>query len=370
MKVTIEKGILIKGVQSVLRAVSSRTTIPILTCIKLSVSSKGLLLAGSDSNISIEVHIQDSSLRVEEQGAIALHARVFYEIIKNLPDEPISISLNSKKAIIQAGKSEFKLNGIDAEEYPKLRPIEAREKLSLSASLLKQIIRQTAFAVSASETRPILTGVNWRLSEGILTCSATDSHLLALKKVTVEGQGGFNIVVPGKSLLELRALLPDTNELVELSVSQNQVQFSLSNIRFHARLLEGAYPDITRFISKDQKAEMVINTHHFAQAIKRASLLAKEGSFNVVKFMYHAINDIQIASYSPEFGDLTEDIEVESIDGEETQVSFNASYMAEALKAHDSAVVSVRFTGAMKPIIITAPEDESVLQLILPVRSY
>ncbi|WP_243297319.1 DNA polymerase III subunit beta [Bacillus litorisediminis] len=370
MRVTVQKEILIKGVQNVLRAVSSKTTIPILTCIKLSASKDGLLLTGSDSNMSIEAAASGPSLHIDQLGGIALHARLFYEILKNLPDGPISISQQNQIAIIQAGKSEFKLNGIDVEEYPKLPFLEACEKLSLPSSLLKQMIRQTVFAVSSSETRPILTGVNWKLSEGVLTCSATDSHLLALKKAEVNKPGRFNIVIPGKSLLELQALLPDNDELIDMYLGHNQVQFSLPSIRFYTRLLEGAYPDITRFISRDYKAEMKVGTLYFAQTIKRASLLAKEGSHNVIKFIFQANGRAQIASYSPAFGDLIEDIEVESMKGEETHISFNAAYMADALKAHDSSVISVGFTGAMKPIIITASEDESVLQLILPVRSY
>lgn len=372
MKFVVRKDFFITRVQSVLRAVSSRTTIPILSCIKITASTDGLTLTGSDSNMSIQAFTpaDDESLQIFDPGGIALQARVFYEILKNLPDGDIHFEVENVKAVIHSGKSEFKMNGIKADEYPRLPTIENGQKLSLSALLIKDLIRQTVFAVSTSETRPVLTGVNWQLSEGQLTCSATDSHLLALRKVEIDSDQSFNVVIPGKSLQELQSLLPDDEELIDIFVSSNQILFSLPHLDFYTRLLEGAYPDITRFISNDSKAQMSVNTLHFSQVIKRALLLAKEGSHNVIKFISTANGDVQVISHSPEFGELIEEVEVNSMEGEETHISFNAKYMADAIKAHDSSDIHVRFTGAMRPITITSPEDDSILQLIVPVRSY
>ncbi|GAA0316094.1 DNA polymerase III subunit beta [Bacillus carboniphilus] len=369
MRVTVQKEGLVKKIQDVMRAVSSKTPLPILTTIKLSADLEGLTLTGSNSTMSIQTVLpQSEQVEIKEVGAIALQAKVFSEIVKNLSEGPIDLIVSNLKAVIRSGKSEFKLNGMNAEEYPRLPEWETDYSFYLPSQLLRTLIRQTVFAVSSSETRPILTGVNWRLQNEELVCSATDSHLLALRKVQVPESSPFNIVIPGKSLQELYALLPDTDEIITMKTNSSQMLFELPHLHFHTRLLEGAYPDITRFITNEYKMKMSLSTQSFSQVMKRSLLLA--GNYHVVKFISNANGEVRIISQSPEVGELIEDVETSSITGEETNISFNAKYMADALKAHDGDTITISFTGAMRPIIITSPDDEDILQLILPVRSY
>ncbi|MDQ0163730.1 DNA polymerase III subunit beta [Bacillus alveayuensis] len=378
MKFVIQKDKLVQSVQDVMKAVSSRTTIPILTGIKIVATEEGITLTGSDSDISIESFIpveEDGKQYAEifQTGSIVLQARFFSEIVKKLPKDQVEIEVNNYSlTVIRSGSAEFNLNGLDAEEYPRLPEIEEQNVFKISTDLLKAMIRQTVFAVSTSETRPILTGVNWRLENGELTSIATDSHRLALRKAKVETDtnDSYNVVIPGKSLNELSKILDDNDELVEIVITENQILFKTKNLLFFSRLLDGNYPDTSRLIPTESKTDLIVNTKEFLQAIDRASLLAREGRNNVVKFAIVGENSVEISSNSPEIGKVVEEIETKEIQGEELKISFSAKYMMDALKALEGQEIRISFTGAMRPFLIRIPDDDTILQLILPVRTY
>ncbi|WP_110114518.1 DNA polymerase III subunit beta [Bacillus sp. CGMCC 1.16541] len=378
MKFIIQKDYLVQSVQDVMKAVSSRTTIPILTGIKLVVNEEGVTLTGSDSDISIESFIPNEDegkeiVEIIKTGSVVLPARFFSEIVKKLPKETVEVEVqNHFSTIIRSGKAEFNLNGLDAEEYPHLPQIEEENVFKIPNDLLKNMIRQTVFAVSTSETRPILTGVNWRVDGKELTCVATDSHRLASRKATIqsENDSSYNVVIPGKSLSEFSKILDDSNELVDIVITENQVLFKTKHLLFFSRLLDGNYPDTSRLIPNESKTDVILNVKEFLQSIDRASLLAREGRNNVVKLSTLPDGVIEISSNSPEIGKVIEEVQSESIEGEELKISFSAKYMLDALKALEGSTIKINFTGAMRPFVIKTVEDDSMLQLILPVRTY
>ncbi|MCA1032310.1 DNA polymerase III subunit beta [Bacillus timonensis] len=378
MKFIIQREYLVQSVQDVMKAVSSRTTIPILTGIKIVATSDGVTLTGSDSDISIESFIPaeevgNEIVEIKQTGSIVLQARFFSEIVKKLPKDTVEIEVQQNLlTVIRSGKAEFNLNGLDADEYPHLPQVEENNAFKIPTDLLKNMIRQTVFAVSTSETRPILTGVNWKVENNELICIATDSHRLALRKARIElGSNDFyNVVIPGKSLNELSKILDDTSEEVEIVITENQVLFKAKHLLFFSRLLDGNYPDTSRLIPNESKTDVTVTTKDFLQAIDRASLLAKEGRNNVVKLSTMAENVIEVSSNSPEIGKVIEELQAQSIDGEELKISFSAKYMMDALKALEGSEIRVSFTGAMRPFVIRTLHDESILQLILPVRTY
>ncbi|MGG0740467.1 DNA polymerase III subunit beta [Niallia taxi] len=377
MKFIIQKDQLVQSVQDVMKAITSRTTIPILTGIKIVATEEGVTLTGSDSDISIESFIpreENETVIVEIQrpGSIVLQAKFFSEIVKKLPTSQVELEVDNLQTVIRSGKSEFNLNGLDSEEYPHLPQISEENIFKIPTDLLKNIIKQTVFAVSTSETRPVLTGVNWKIENDDLICIATDSHRLALRKAKIDAntEQTFNIVIPGKSLNELNRILDDHNEPVEIVVTENQILFKAKHILFFSRLLEGNYPDTNRLIPTESKTEIVVNAKEFLQAIDRASLLAREGRNNVVKFSTIGQDVIEISSFTPEIGKVVEELVSESIHGEELKISFSAKYMMDALKALEGTEVKINFTGAMRPFVINPLNDDSILQLILPVRTY
>ena len=378
MKFIIPRAQLIASVQDVMKAISARTAIPILTGMKIEANTHGITLTGSDSDISIESYIPaetDGVVHVEdiEPGSIVLQARYFPDIIRKLPEETVEIEADDNlKVTIRSGKAEFNLNGQDAEEYPQLPKLQTDDSFEMPTDLLKNLIKQTVFAISTMETRPILTGVNLKLENKNLKFTATDSHRLASREVPIEQSNieFSSIVVPGKSLNELYKILDDTEEPIEISVANNQILFRTKHLNFLSRLLDGTYPETSRLIPDQSKTVLHVNTRDLLNTIDRASLLAKEDRNNVVRLTTQEKQIIEITSNSPEVGRVAEEIAVNSIEGEELKISFSSKYMMDALKAIEHDEVKIDFTGAMRPFIIRPVDNDLVLQLILPVRTY
>jgi len=378
MKFEIVRDELLDGLNDVMKAISQKVAIPILTGIKIEVDEKGMTMTGSDSDITICTFIPaerdgEQLIKVEEKGSIVLQARVFSEIVRKLPTNDVKIDVkDGLQTLIKSGKSEFKLIGSNPDDYPVLPEIKDEHSFSLPSNLMKSIIRETVFAVSQQETRPILTGVLWEAIEGRLSCVATDSHRLARRLTSPEEMPTtpISMVIPGKSLQELNKILADNADPIEIIIANQQVLFKLDNVLFYSRLLEGNYPDTSRLIPSESKTSVIVNGRSLLQAIDRASLLAREERNNIVRFSTNDEKVLQISSNSPEVGNVEEIVEAIAITGDELKISFSAKYMMDALRAIDGQDIEIQFTGAMRPFILKSVEDDSILQLILPVRTY
>jgi len=378
MHFIVNKSQLVHAIQNVSKAVSSKTTIPILTGIKFEVSKKGLLLTGSDADISIQMFIpsieNDQELvQVIEPGKIVL-PRYIFDIVKKLPNNEIEFHyLDSFTVLIKSGSSEFRLNGFDAEEFPSLPQIQEEQIFKIQSDLLKTMIRQTIFAVSTAESRPILTGVLWTLQDQNLKFVSTDSHRLAVREAMVESTENLTfdqIVIPGKSLNELSKIINDDQSLIDIVVTDNQILFKLGHLLFLSRILDGTYPDISRIIPDTAKTKMTIQTKELLDAIERASLISKDAKSNVVKLTTMENLQVEISSNTPEIGKVTEQLQITGLEGDSVKISFNAKYTLDALKAIDSQELVIDFTGALSPFVIKPVDNNKMLYLILPVRTY
>ncbi|MFB4163644.1 DNA polymerase III subunit beta [Alteribacillus sp. JSM 102045] len=380
MHFVIQNEQFVHSVQHVNKAVSSRTTIPILTGIKIEASSEGVTLTGSDSDISIESFIPAADeereyVEIKEEGSIVLQARFFADIVKKLPGEEIEVIVQDQFATtLRSGSVVFNLNGLDPEEYPRLPKLDESRSFSLPQNLLRDMIRQTVFAVSTQETRPVLTGVNLESEGGQLTCTATDSHRLAMRKASMESNSEnlelSNIVIPGKSLNELSKILEDTDELVEVVVTDSQVLFKFKYLLFFSRLLEGKYPVTKNMIPEQSKTQMELSVKELLQSLERALLLSKEAKNNVINLKTLEGDELEITSISSEVGKVTEKITCRALEGEEIRISFNGKNIMDALKVIDSEMVHIMFTGAMSPFILRPTDHNQMLHLFSPVRTY
>lgn len=380
MKFTIQKDLLLESIQHVMKAISPRVTIPILTGIKIEATNEGIKLTGSDSDISIESFIpteEDGIVHVEniQPGSIVVQSKYFPDIIRKLPLKTVEINTTEEfKVNINSGGSEFHLNGQDPNEYPQLPALYTENSFTLANTVLKELIKQTVYAVSTVETRPILTGVNMTLKDKVLNFVATDSHRLALRNLPItfeEDQLNFkNVVIPGKSLVELNKIIDENDESTSVSVTENQILFQTKNLYFLSRLLDGNYPETSRLIPDQSKTTILTKTKELLNAIDRASLLARENKNNVVKLETKPNNRLEISGHTPEVGQVIEEVNSESVEGEDLKISFSAKYMLDALKIIESENVKIEFTGAMRPFIIMPENDEDILQLILPVRTF
>ncbi|QBO36261.1 DNA polymerase III subunit beta [Periweissella cryptocerci] len=376
MKFTVNRTAFIKELNDVSRAIAARTTIPVLTGLKLVADANGLTLTGSDSDISIETTLsiadETASLNIEDTGAIVLPARFFSEIVKQLPDQTMTVEITSGfQTTITSGSALFTINGLDANTYPHLPEIESTNSVSLSADTLRQIISQTVIAVSNQESRPILTGVHFSFNGNEFAAVATDSHRLSQRRVTLDAANvnKADLIIPGKSLNELAKMLENV-ETVEMQVTENQVLFSLGKTLFYSRLLEGNYPDTTRLIPTESDIQVTFNATELLAAINRASLLSHESRNNVVKLEISETGS-KITGNSPDVGQVEEALNVKNYDGNALEISFNPDYMKDALRSFGNIDIEVSFTTSLRPFILTPVENkESFIQLITPVRTF
>lgn len=380
MNFTINRPAFISQLNNVLRAISSKTTIPILTGLKMVVDQDKITLTGSNSDITIESVIdasnEDYGLVVKKPGAIVLPARFFSEIVKKLPDQQVTIEVtNGFQAEITSGTAKFQINGQDAGNFPHLPEIETENTITLANDVLKEVIRQTVIAVSKQESRPILAGVHFTLQDGLLTAVATDSHRLGQRKVALENVDSginFDIIIPGKSLDELSGMISDADEEVKVQVSENQVLFIFGNTHFYSRLLEGNYPETSQLIPTTADTTMELEAGTFLASIERASLLSHESRNDVVKLtLQPASNRVQISSDSPDIGTVQEEVATTALDGQDLEISFNPNYMKDALRSFGQATIKISFTSPLRPFTLVPTEDkENFVHLITPVRTF
>lgn len=377
MKFEIQKNIFVKTVNDVAKAIRSTAALPILTGIKIVATDKGVTLTGSDSNIYIEAFIpsienEEELITINKTGSIVLNAKLFNDIVKKMPKDTITLEVNeSLQCVITSGKSKFNLQGLDAEEYPRMPKFEKMLSFKMNEMELKTLIQQTVFAVSTSETRPILTGVKWQVKGQRLTCTATDSHRLSERKLQIDKEVEGTFVIPGKSLNELSKILGDTND-VEIAFHTNQAAFKIGNTLFYSRLLEGNYPETSRLIPQDHKTKIVLDRKELEDAIDRALILAKDqGRNNVISLTVDSGQFINISSKAADMGNGSgEEIVAHEVEGDELQIFFSGKYMLDALKSLIGDTVEICFNGAMRPFIIRSTSYENQMQLLLPVRMY
>ena len=373
---SINKNLFLQALNTTKRAISLKNAIPILSTVKIDVTNEGITLIGSNGQISIENFIsiknEDAGLLVTSSGSILLEATFFINVVSSLPDITLDFKeIDQKQIVLTSGKSEITLKGKDADQYPRIQEISASNPLVLETSVLKNIINETAFAASTQESRPILTGVHFILTENKnLKTVATDSHRMSQKQIILEKNGdNFDVVIPSRSLREFSAVFTDDIETVEIYFTNNQLLFRSENISFYTRLLEGNYPDTDRLIPTEFTSIVTFDKNNLRYAMERARLLSNATQNGTVKL--EIINGVVSAHVnSPEVGRVNEEIDTESISGQDLTISFNPTYLIDSLKAINSEKVTISFISAVRPFTLKPIDDtENFIQLITPVRT-
>ncbi len=355
------------------KALSNKTPNPALTGIKVDVFKDRILLTTSNGEISILKTIIDPSLQVEQEGTILIPGRYFVEIIRKLDGQNVLLSaLEDNLLKIEADHSDITLNLLDVDDYPKLLFKESAESVKVNVRVFKTLIRQTAFAASGVENRPILTGVYFKLDGNQLTGIATDSYRLAKKSIELDQiYAPMNVIIPSKSVEELGRILEDNQKDVELHFSPSNILFKYDNTLFLSRLLEGNYPETSKLIPLEFPNEVVFNKEQLLIAIERASLLSiRDGQNAIVKLEIREDDTVEISSSSPEIGRVLEEIQpVAEVKGSPLKIAFSSKFLLDALKAFNSSEIKVGFTGEIRPFVMTGDYDPDMLQLILPVKT-
>lgn len=375
MNFSINRDILLENLNQIQRGLPIKTTMPVLYGIKFDLTEQDLFLTSTNSDLSVKVDISDSSLNVKETGSIVVPGNYFIQIIKKINSKTIDISLiEDNIMVIKAERSEFKLNLLSLFDYPNIDFVCLDQPLVLDSKVLKSIIRETKYAASTSEKRPILTGVLLELRDNELIALATDSFRLSQKVVHLDDVNfnNFKIVVPAKSLDELSKALDNYNDDVEIYFNRTKIVFKFQNILFQSRLLDGSYPDTSRIIPTMFPINVRFNKDELLDAIDRVSLLStkdKDALFTVVRFNIREDHYVEISSSSNEIGRAMEEIlPTRPLEGPELKIAFSSKFILDVLKSLISNEVELCFTGETKPFVVKGDLDVDLTSLILPVK--
>ena len=375
MKFTIKKDLLLDALNKVSKAISTKNLIPVLAGIKFELKKKKLTLTASDNDITIQTSIDcvnEDDFKIENEGSIIIQGKYILDIVRKLPDKYINIEVvDELKILIYTENSEFNLNGISESEYPNIGLEESKKKVTINAGVFKNAIGQTAFAASNEESKPVLTGINFNIVGDVLECNSTDSYRLARKivKLDKDSEENYNIVVPSRNVVEFSKILYDDDEMVELHIFSNKILFKTNNLKFESRLINGTYPNTSNLLPDDSFLVISTNLSDFYNVIDRVSILTSDKEKNIVTLETND-NMLILRSSSAEVGRVEEKMLITKNNNENIKISFSAKYMMEALKSFSTETVDIHFVGEIKPILIKSSEDESLTQLVLPIRTY
>ena len=375
MKFTIKKDLLLDALSKVSKAISTKNLIPVLAGIKFELKKKKLILTASDNDITIQTIIDadnDEDFKIDNEGSIIIQGKYILDIVRKLPDEFINLEvIDELKILIYTENREFNLNGISESEYPNIGLEESKKKIFIQAGVLKNIVYQTAFASSNEESKPVLTGINFNIVGDILECNSTDSYRLARKVIQLEksSEENYNIVIPSHNIIEFTKILYDDNENIELHIFSNKILFKTGNLKFESRLINGTYPNTSNLLPEDSIMVIHTNLNDFYNVIDRVSILTSDKEKNIVTLETNG-NTMILKSSSVEIGRVEEKMQVEKNNSEDIKISFSAKYMMEALKSFSTENVDLYFVGEIKPILVKSSEDETLTQLVLPIRTY
>lgn len=375
MKFTINRNLFLDNLNNVMRAISAHTTIPILAGIKLDLSDESLVLTGSNTDISIQIAIPvNEDLTVDSTGSIVLPARFFSEIVKKLPGKDFSFEVGTSfQTKIKSENSDFTINGLDANNYPRLPEIGSASTFEISGKTFREIINETTFAVASQESRPILTGVRFAFAADGIKAVATDSHRLSQRKIALEKgpKTKADLIIPGKNLAELAHIIGETDPQITVNSGENQVLFKIGNISFCSRLLEGTYPNTDRLLPTESTTQAEFDIAALSHALDRASLLTHAGRNNVVKLTLDVDNQTVKLQGNAEIGNVEEEIGFKSLAGDNLTISFNPDYLQAALRASVTDSIILKFTQPLRPFtVLPGKKDVDFIQLITPVRTF
>lgn len=368
MKIVCYKDKIIKAINSVVKGVASKTTMPILEGILIQTNDNEIKLTTYDLEIGIE-YIMECD--VEEQGSTVVNAIMFSEIIRKLPDTEIHISVNENNLLeIECEGSHYKLATMNPEEFPELPKIEIENSIEIDQNVLKNMIRKTIFATSTEESRPIFTGCLFEIENNKLSLVAVDGFRLALRTIFLTKQtNDFNAVIPGKTLVEVNKILSDSFEAVKIGVAKNQALFEMDNCKIVTRILDGEFLNYKNVIPSNWETRIRVNKNNIQNSFERISLISASSMEKEKKYPVKVQVDIGkvVISCTNQTGDAKEELFV-STEGKNLEAGFNPKYFLDALKAIEDEEVFIEFGSSISPCLVKSVENNDYVYMILPIR--
>lgn len=363
MKFSCEKQKLQEGISISNKAITGKTTMPILEGIYIKAFKNSLTLIGSDMDLSIETSVEAD---VIEEGTIVVDFKIFSEIIRKLPNSDVYIeTLDNDIIQITCEKSIFNLVYMKAEDYPSLPEIKENISVEVPQDILKSMIRGTSFAVAQDETRPILQGILFEIKDKKLNLVALDGYRMAVRSEYLGSDDNIDVVIPGKTLNEVAKILEDAENLVKITFTDNHILFNLDKTKIVSRLLEGKFVNYVSLLPQEHKILVEVNRHDLQNCIERASLMSKDSNSNLIKLDFN--EDNVIITSNSQLGKVREELNI-NLQGEELQIAFNSRYILDVLKNIDENEIYMEMTSSVSPCIIRCKSNDNSRYLVLPVR--
>lgn len=364
MKLVCKKANLLNGVQIVSKAVPGKTTMPILECILIDANNGEIKLTANDMELGIETIIDGDIL---EKGIIALDAKIFFEIVRKLPDNMITIETEANlNTIITCEKAKFNIIGKSGEDFSYLPEIERMNSVVISQFTLKEVIRQTIFSIADNENNKLMTGELFEIKDNHLKVVSLDGHRISLRNIELkDNYEPLKVVVPGKTLNEISKILTgEADKDVTIFFTDKHILFEFDQTVVLSRLIEGEYFRIDQMLSTDYETKMKINKREFLSCIDRATLLVKEGDKKPI-IMNITDSDMELKINST-IGSMNENIDITK-QGKDIMIGFNPKFLIDSLKVIDDEEIDIYMVNPKAPCIIR-DEANSYLYLILPVN--
>jgi DNA polymerase III subunit beta len=358
-----EKQNILEGISIVQKAITGKSTMPILEGIYINTNKSTLTLIGSDMDVSIQTSVDATII---EEGNIVIDAKIFGEIIRKLPNSTIKIETIENQLIkITCEKSVFDVVYMNTNEFPELPEINENLTISVNQNILKNMIKGTSFAIAQDETRPILQGILFEVKNKNLNLVALDGYRLAIRNEFLDTDINMEVVIPGKTLNEVSKILEDVDDVVDITFTNNHILFNLEKTKIISRLLEGKFINYNSLLPQEHKLLVNINRQELQNAIERASLMAKDGNTNLIKLDLQ--QDNLIITSNSQLGKVREEISIK-LQGENIQIAFNSKYLLDVLKNVESDDVIMKMTSGISPCVIEEKNNENAKYLVLPVR--
>ena len=371
MKLTTQQEDLQRGLNTVGRAVATRSTLPQTSHIYLATDGGRLKLAATNLEIAITAWV---SAAVEDEGAITIPARLLTEFIASLPTVEVALTVapRSKQAQIVAARSDATISGMDAEDFPPIPTIDSGETIRLEPAALREAIEHTVLVAATDESRPVLTGVDLKIEEGQITMAASDGLRLAVYTMDIAEAPSdvLEIILPGRALVELGRLLADQEEPVTLQVNstRSQVLFRLSDVELTAQLIQGTFPSYTQLIPSEYQTRATVDAAEFLREVRTAAVFARDGS-GIVRLVVSPGNGepgkLTLSARAEEQGEHQGEMDA-SVDGEEARIAFNSRYLQDVLQVLGGGQLALESTGPSNPGVFRPVGREDYVHVIMP----
>ncbi|WP_099205104.1 DNA polymerase III subunit beta [Scatolibacter rhodanostii] len=363
MKFTVNKKEITDAVLNIQRAVSTKTSIPVLEGILIKTGELSVEMSAYDLELGIKTVIAATGI---QEGTTVLSAKLFSEIVRKSPAEIITVEVDEKHmATIVSGHSNFSIIGFLPEEFPELPKLEDSTIFNLPSKMLKSMIRQTSFAIAESDAKPIHQGGLFNIQDGRLDMVAVDGYRLAKRSELIDFKDELSFVIPGKTLREVNSLLKDEDDLIEIAAGKRHVLFKIGNYTVTSSLLEGDFLNYKATIPTETGIEVIVNTRKVIESVERVSLLITDRLKSPLRCTFE--DDSIKLLCTTAMGRASDQIEA-SIQGENIEIGFNSRYLLDALKNTECDEIKIQLNTALSPMKIVPKEGDSFLFLVLPVK--